>query len=406
MIKSIVAHKSLNSRASWTVRTRVELDDGTVATQTVPEGASTGEREAVSLPVEEAVINVNSKIAPALIGMDHFKQLNIDSSLIDLDGSENKSNIGANAILSVSLAIAKAASYSLKIPLYEYLSDLYFPDMETVFPTPTLNILNGGLHARNNLSFQEFMVIPALEFDYERKLEIGVDCYNSLSRRLIKEGHSVGVGDEGGFAPAGFNTRKALEYIVDSVGDAGYIMGEEVFLGLDVAAGSFYDETNEKYEIKEEELSLSTKEMISYYKKLLLEFPIIYLEDPLDENSVGDWAKYFGTLSKNTIVVGDDLVVTNPLILEEALDPRAISGVIVKPNQIGTLSETMEFVRKAQENKLVIIVSHRSGETPEDKFVSDLALAVCAEFVKFGAPARGERVVKYNRLLEILHHHK
>ncbi len=404
LIKSITAYKSLNSRAAWTVRTRIELDDGTVASQTVPDGASKGEAEAISLPIEDATRHVNVDIAPALVGKDPVDQGEIDDLLINLDGTPNKSVLGANAILSVSLAIAKVAARSADIPLYEYLGSLYGGKNKLDFPTPVFNILNGGLHGKNGLSFQEFMIIPAMGFSYERKLEIGVECYNALSSLLLKEGYSLGVGDEGGFAPAGFTVPKALEFIAKSVKKAGYTLGDDVFLGMDVAAGSFYDQASSKYEIKEEGLSLSVEDLVSYYKDLLKQYPIIYLEDPLFENSLSGWDYCYKNLSENTMIVGDDLVVTNPDILEKALNPKVISGVIVKPNQIGTLTETLTFVRKARENDLVVIVSHRSGETAEDKFIADLALGVGAEFVKFGAPARGERVVKYNRLLDLYHH--
>jgi len=224
-----------------------------------------------------------------------------------------------------------------------------------------------------------------------------------LRTKLQEKGYGVGLGDEGGFAPEGFTTRKALEFLISSIEAAGYVPGKDAFLGMDVAAGSFYDKKSLKYEIKEESLSLSALEMSSYYSSLLKDFPIIYLEDPLYEDALDDWYGLYKALSKRTMIVGDDLVVTNSSILKKALDPKCLNAVIVKPNQIGTLSETLEFMRLAQNNDLVTIVSHRSGDTAEDTFVSDLALGTGAEFVKFGAPARGERVVKYNRLLDLYH---
>ncbi len=406
MIKSILSYKCLNSRASWTIRTRVELENGIIACQTVPDGASKGEREAISLPVEQATKNVNTTIASALAGMDPFDQKSIDARLLEIDGTPNKSNLGANSLLSVSLAVAKVAALSMDLPLYEYLKSIYHSPNPLVFPTPLFNILNGGAHARNDLSFQEFMVVPSMGFSYERKVEVGVDCYNALSKKLLENGYSIGVGDEGGFAPHEFTAPKALSYIVDAVSEAGYALGEDVFLGMDVAAGYFYDADEEVYRIKEEDLVLTSEEMVDYYRDLLKDFPIIYLEDPLDENAFDQWSKYHPKLSKNTMLVGDDLVVTNTDELEKALSPQAIDGVIVKPNQIGTLTETLDFVRMAQNSEQVITVSHRSGETAEDTFIADLALAIGAEFVKFGAPARGERVVKYNRILDVYHHEK
>lgn len=401
LIKSIDAHKSLNSRAQWTVRVTVSLDDGTVVSQTVPEGASKGENEAISLPVDEATKNIEINLAPGLIGLVPAKQEYIDGQMLKLDGTENKSNLGANALLAVSLAIAKAAAVSKHQELYLYLKELYGNQSKLNFPTPVFNIINGGKHARNGLSFQEFMVIPAMGFSYERKLEIGVDIYQVLLEELESEGYHTGVGDEGGFAPEGLTVERALDFMTGSIEKAGYIPGEDVFLGMDVAAGSFYDQKKERYVIQEQNLEFSPEEFIDFYAPLLKKFPIIYLEDPLFESDFHLWNKFFAAYQKRTMVVGDDLVVTNAKILEKALEEKTLNSVIVKPNQVGTLTETFEFIRKAQENGLVTIVSHRSGDTPEDTFVSDLALGVGADFVKFGAPARGERVVKYNRLLDI-----
>jgi enolase len=403
LIKAIEAHKVLNSRADWTVFVRVLLEDGTEVTQTVPEGASKGEHEAVSLPVEEALENIKINIAPALIGESPFDQKKIDQALLKLDGTENKSNLGCNAILPVSLAMAKVAAKSKDISLYAYLKDIYGNANELKFPTPLFNILNGGKHAQNDLSFQEFMVIPGMGFSFERKLEIGVDCYKKLAEKLAEEGLSTGVGDEGGFAPQGVSVTQALKELAEAVDSAGYKLGEDVFLGTDVAAGSFYDSKKNRYVLKDEDAVFSREEFFTFYEQLLKDYPLIYLEDPLFESDFDSWSSFFVKFNERTMVVGDDLVVTNPEILEEALDKKTINAVIIKPNQVGTLTETFEFIRLAQENGLVTVVSHRSGETAEDTFVSDLALAVGADFVKFGAPARGERVVKYNRLLDLYH---
>lgn len=403
LIKSIDAFKVLNSRGDWTVNAIVTLEDGTEASQTIPEGASKGENEAISLPVEDAIRNIKIDIAPALMGKSVLDQKQIDDELLHLDGTPNKSNLGGNAILSVSLAVAKAAAKSKDQELYVYLKELYGNSNELKFPTPVFNILNGGKHAQNELSFQEFMVIPAMSFSYERKLEVGRDCYKKLAEILHSQDYSTGVGDEGGFAPKGLSVTGALAKLTEAVESAGYTLGEEVFLGSDVAAGSFYDEESGIYDLTDEKKQFSTEDFFSFYSDLLSKYPLIYLEDPLFESDFDSWNKFFSEFSKRTMVVGDDLVVTNPGILTKALEKKTINAVIVKPNQVGTLSETFEFVRKAQENGLVTIVSHRSGDTAEDTFVSDLALAVGADMVKFGAPARGERVVKYNRILRVFH---
>jgi len=403
LIKSISAYKVLNSRGDWTVKASIELEDGTKASQTVPEGASKGENEAISVSVEDAVRNVNITVAPALTGKSPFEQTDIDSLLLSLDGTENKSNLGCNAILPISLAVDKVSAKSKNQPLYLYLKGLYGNGSEIKFPTPVFNILNGGKHAQNGLSFQEFMVIPAMSFSYERKLEVGAECYKSLAKRLHVEGYSTGVGDEGGFAPEGMTTEKALNFILESVKDVGFKPGEDVFLGMDVAAGSFYDAKNGKYSLSDEKSTLSTEEFLDFYEDLLKKFPLIYIEDPLVESDFKAWSLFFEKFSERTMVVGDDLVVTNSKMLDKALEKKAINSVIIKPNQVGSLTETFGFIHKAQDNGLATVVSHRSGETAEDTFIADLALAVGADFVKFGAPARGERVVKYNRLLEIYH---
>lgn len=403
LIKSIAAYKILNSRGDWTVRVDIGLEDGTKVSQTVPEGASKGENEAVSVPVEDAVRNISISLSPELVGKSPFDQKDIDSLLLRLDGTNDKSNLGCNAILPVSLGVARAAAKSKNQPLYLYLKELYGNVSDIKFPTPVFNILNGGKHAQNGLSFQEFMVIPAMTFSYERKLEVGAECYKSLAKKLHNEGYSTGVGDEGGFAPKGMDAEKALSFILESIKDAGFKPGEDVFLGMDVAAGSFYDAKKGKYVLSDVQKSLSTKEFLKFYEDLVKKFPLIYVEDPLVESDFNSWSLFFEKFSERVMVVGDDLVVTNPKILAKALEKKTINSVIVKPNQVGSLTETFEFIRKAQENGLVTVVSHRSGETGEDTFIADLALAVGADFVKFGAPARGERVVKYNRILEVYH---
>ena len=400
-IQDITCHKILNSRGDWTIETTVVLDDGSIGEQTVPSGASKGEKEAVDIDAERAVATVTSVIKDALIGEDASEQRVLDEVLLKMDGTENKSNLGGNSILSVSLALAKATAKSLNKELYSYLSLLYTghykKSSELKFPTPVFNILNGGKHAQNNLSFQEFMVIPAITTEYDKALHMGVEIYHQLKENLVKDNLATGVGDEGGFAPEGLTPAKAFEYISKSTGK--YKLGKDVFLGTDVAAGSFFE--SDKYIIAEEEKTLTSDELADFYRNLTQKYPIKYLEDPFYENDYSAWEKLNANLPNKTMIVGDDLVVTNTKELKKALDKNLIDAVIVKPNQIGSLSETFDFIKLAQENNLQIIVSHRSGETSEDTFIADLAVAVGAEFIKSGAPVRGERVAKYNRLLDI-----
>lgn len=399
-IASITCDKFINSRGRWTVHTKVSLTDGSVGVQTVPEGASTGEFEAVSIDVETAVPNVSGPINIALSGESALEQKVIDSILIKLDGTSNKKRLGANAILSVSLAVAKAAAISKGVELYEYLKDLYGNSNSLKFPTPVFNVLNGGKHACNGLSFQEFMVIPAQFMPFDKAVEVGMVVYNTLKSLLEKQKLDVAVGDEGGFAPRGLTTAKALALIREAAGKE-YTFGREVFLGMDVAAGSFY--SGGKYDIPEENKVLDSKKLDAYYDKLLKKFEVIYLEDPYYERDLDGWRRLMARYSDKLMVVADDLVVTNVSILKKAIDAHLANAVIVKPNQIGTLTETLEFVKMAQSMDMAITVSHRSGETAEDTFIADLALAVGADFIKAGAPARGERVAKYNRLLDVFY---
>ncbi|MBT6401542.1 phosphopyruvate hydratase [candidate division WWE3 bacterium] len=397
-IKDIDCHKIVNSRGDWTIQTRVVLEDGSVGIQTIPDGASKGKKEAVYVTPEKSVELVTHVIKEAITGIDAFDQGKIDRTLVEIDGTENKKHLGANSILSVSLASSKAAAQSKNIPLYKYLAELYKNTEKLVIPTPVFNILNGGKHASNDLSFQEFMVIPAKKLPFDEQYEMGVNIYHTLEKNLEKAGQDVGVGDEGGFAPNGLNPKTALEFIKDSASEK-YKVGTDVFLGMDVAADSFKDVMN--YFIEEEGLHLSTDGLVDYYRELLKHNPIIYLEDPFYEEDFDGWKKIYKEFASNLMVVADDLTVTNPLILEELLPMKLHNAVIVKPNQVGSLTETFEFIRIAKENNMMITVSHRSGDTAEDTFIADLAVAVGADFIKSGAPARGERVAKYNRLMEI-----
>lgn len=403
-IENVRCQKILDSRGNWTIETKVILDDGSVAVQAVPSGASLGENEAVYIDEEKAVDFVSTSINDILVGKDPVAQKSIDETLIKMDGTKNKSRLGANSILSVSLAVAQAAAKSQGLELYNYLSLLYNGkeknNGDLKFPNPIFNIINGGKHARNDLSFQEFIIIPALNTPLNKAIEMGSNVYKDLKQLLLDEDFETGVGDEGGFEPKGLSTVTALDFL-DKAVDKQYDVGSDVFFGIDAAAGSFYK--NEKYHINEEHLDLSSHEMIDYYSGLLTKYELIYLEDPLFENDEAAWKQFYKEYSDKLMIVADDLVVTNPKILEKVIKEKMANAVIVKPNQIGTLTETFEFIKMAKKAKMNVIVSHRSGENAGDTFISDLAVAVDADFIKAGAPARGERVAKYNRLLEIFY---
>jgi enolase len=401
-IKNITCHKIVNSRGDWTLETTVHLDDGTEGVAKVPGGASTGENEANDIPVEKAIEVVSTVLSEALSGEDPSEQEVLDQVMIKMDGTPYKSNLGGNSILSVSLALAVATANSKKMELYEYLYELYrgkpFTPKELKFPTPVFNVLNGGKHANNGLSFQEFMVIPARSVTFERAMEIGVDIYHALERRLAKEGYDVDVGDEGGFAPNGLTVNKAL-YIIRGAACEKYECGKDIFFGMDVAAGSFY-RADKKYHIEEEEKVLMGSELQAFYEELFKQYELIYLEDAFYEKDYPAWEYLNAQFSDRLMVVADDLVVTNGNYLRDAIDKKRANAVIIKPNQVGTLTETLRFVRMAQGADMRTIVSHRSGDTG-DTFIADLSLAVGADFIKSGSPVRGERVAKYNRLLDI-----
>lgn len=403
-IQSIKAHKILNSRGDWTIRTQVTLDDGSIGVQTVPDGASKGENEAMYIPTDKAVEVVSTVLNDALVEENPFAQTALDEVLIQMDGTSNKSHLGGNSIISVSLALAKAAAVSQKLELYQYLSKIYsgksLTRSELKFPTPVFNIINGGKHAQNNLSFQEFMVIPAKGMQFDKSMEIGVSTYHKLKELLYNGGFVTGVGDEGGFAPAGLTVHAALEKIREAA-DKIATPGKDVFFGMDVAAESFFKST--LYTIREENLEFDHKGLSDYYAKLLKDFELIYIEDPFYERDIHGWADFYKSHKDKLMLVADDLVVTNPRFLKKAITGELANSVIVKPNQVGTLSETFEFIKMAQAAHMNIVVSHRSGETGEDTFIADLALAVGADFIKSGAPVRGERVVKYNRLLDVFY---
>ncbi len=406
-ILNVYAKEMLDSRGNPTLEAEVWTELGGYGTAMVPSGASTGEYEAVELRdadtgrysgkgVKRAVRNVNEIIKPLVVGLNSTDQALIDKTLIDRDGTDNKSLLGANAMLGVSLAAARAAANELKAEFYEYIGGL----QANTLPAPMMNILNGGAHADNNLDIQEFMIFPLGFARYSEALRAGVEIYHSLKSVLKKNGLSTGVGDEGGFAPNLKSNAQALEIMSEAVRAAGYSLDREVFFALDVAASEFYDEEKKLYRLKGEERSLTSDEMIEYYEELVKNYPIVSIEDGLDENDWEGWKKLTKKLGNKIQLVGDDLFVTNTKKLQRGFDEEAANAILVKPNQIGTLTETMQTVKLAKNNGYNTIISHRSGET-EDTTIADLAVALSSGQIKTGAPCRTDRVAKYNRLLRI-----
>ena len=404
-IKAIRGREILDSRGNPTIEVQVELSDGAVGVAAVPSGASTGKYEAVELRdgdkgrygglgVLKAVSNVNDRIAPRLVGMPASEQATIDQRLLELDGTANKSNLGANAILGVSLATAKAAANSSGIPLYRYLGG----SAAHLLPVPMMNILNGGKHAAGSTDFQEFMVVPAGAASFSQALRMGTEIYHALKAAIKDKGLNTNVGDEGGFAPSLASNREALELILTAIDSAGYKAGKECFIALDPAASSFYHDG--KYVLSREGVSLSSDEMVDYYVKWVSSYPIVSIEDGLDEDDWAGWILLTSKLGKKIRLVGDDLYTTNVERLERGIAEKASNSILIKPNQVGTLSETLAAIERAHQVGWTTIISHRSGET-EDTTIADLAVAVDAGAIKTGAPCRTERVAKYNRLLQI-----
>ena len=411
LIRDIFAREILDSRGNPTIEAEVLAGENIVGRAAVPSGASTGKYEAVELRdqeeryggkgVERAVENVNSCLAKAVIGMNVFDQKEIDRALCKADGTENKSNLGANAILGVSMAAARAAAKGLNIPLYRYLGGVQAKKM----PVPMMNILNGGVHADNPLDIQEFMIVPVRETSFRERLRICTEIYHMLRAVLKGKGLQTGVGDEGGFAPELADTKEALRTIRDAAERAGYRMGRDIMIALDVAASELYIEEKGGYIFagegkKGEPVVRTTEEMISYYEELVEEFPIFSIEDPLDEEDWDGWKKLTKKIGNRVQLVGDDLFVTNAQRLRKGIELGAANAILIKVNQIGTLSETFETIKTAQEAGYNVIVSHRSGET-EDTIIADIAVAFNTGQIKTGAPCRSERVAKYNRLLRI-----
>ena len=411
LIRDIFAREILDSRGNPTIEAEVLAGENIVGRAAVPSGASTGKYEAVELRdqeeryggkgVERAVENVNSCLAKAVIGMNVFDQKEIDRALCKADGTENKSNLGANAILGVSMAAARAAAKGLNIPLYRYLGGVQAKKM----PVPMMNILNGGVHADNPLDIQEFMIVPVRETSFRERLRICAEIYHMLRAVLKGKGLQTGVGDEGGFAPELADTKEALRTIRDAAERAGYRMGRDIMIALDVAASELYIEEKGGYIFagegkKGEPVVRTTEEMISYYEELVEEFPIFSIEDPLDDEDWDGWKKLTKKIGNRVQLVGDDLFVTNAQRLRKGIELGAANAILIKVNQIGTLSETFETIKTAQEAGYNVIVSHRSGET-EDTIIADIAVAFNTGQIKTGAPCRSERVAKYNRLLRI-----
>ncbi|RKX51648.1 MAG: phosphopyruvate hydratase [Thermotoga sp.] len=403
-IVDVKAMEVLDSRGNPTVRVDVELEDGTVGTAMVPSGASTGKHEALELRdggkrymgkgVTKAVKNVNEVIAPEIIGMNVFDQRAIDKVMLELDGTKNKSKLGANAILGVSMAVARSASQALDIELYVYLGGIN----AKVLPVPFMNIINGGKHADNNLDIQEFMIVPAGAPTFKEALRYGAEVFHTLKKILKSEGHVTAVGDEGGFAPNLSSNEEAIRIIVEAIDRAGYKVGKDIYVALDCAASSFYDPENKLYLVDGKRMS--TDELLDYYIRLVEKYPIISIEDPFDEEDWEGFAKMTEKLQSKIQIVGDDLYVTNIDRLKKGVAMNATNSILIKLNQIGSVSETLDTIEFAKQNGMTCIISHRSGET-EDTFIADLSVAVNSGMIKTGSLSRSERIAKYNRLLKI-----
>ena len=408
-IKSIVAREILDSRGNPTVGVNITLDNNISAFSSVPSGASTGSREALELRdndpkrykgkgVLKAVENINSIIAKALISKDVSGQNEIDAIMIEIDGTEKKENLGANAILGVSLAALIASSKSEKINLYERISNITESKKKFTLPVPMLNIMNGGAHAVNSTDFQEFMIIPAGFDSFNQAIRAGSEIYSTLGKILEKDGHSTNVGYEGGFAPSGLTNYQVLDYVMKAIDDSGYIPGEEIYLALDTAASEFYESGN--YNLSKENRVLGSEEMVDYYDELINKYPIFSIEDGLYEDDWDGWKKLTDKFGDNTQIVGDDLFVTQEKYLEKGIDNKSANSILIKFNQVGTITETLQTIKTAQSNSFSCVISHRSGET-EYTTIADLSVGTSSGQIKTGAPARSERVAKYNRLLRI-----
>lgn len=406
-IVDVYAREILDSRGNPTVEVDVALAGGAVGRAAVPSGASRGEHEAIELRdgqanryrgkgAVKAVCNVNEIIREELIGEDALEQTTIDQIMIELDGTENKGRLGANAVLGVSLATAKAAASALELPLYQYIGGVN----AKVLPVPMMNIINGGVHADNTLDLQEFMIVPAGALCFCEALRTGAEIFHTLREVLKKKGYHTGVGDEGGFAPDLKSNEEALQTIVEAIDRTGYAVGEEVFIALDPAASEFYKAKTKSYHLKSEKKRLSFKGMVDYYASLVETYPIISIEDGLGQDDWEGWAYMTEQLGSKIQLVGDDIFVTNPDRLERGIDQGVANSILIKLNQIGTLTETLDVIEMAQKAGYTTVISHRSGET-EDSTIADVAVATNAGQIKTGSASRTDRVAKYNQLLRI-----
>ncbi|MBM7618292.1 phosphopyruvate hydratase [Sutcliffiella halmapala] len=408
IISDIYAREVLDSRGNPTIEVEVYTESGAFGRALVPSGASTGEYEAVELRdgdksrylgkgVQQAVENVNEHIAPELVGLfDVLEQVAIDEALIELDGTENKGKLGANAILGVSMAVARAAADFLEVPLYQYLGGF---NAKTL-PVPMMNIINGGEHADNNVDIQEFMVMPVGAENFKEALRMGAEIFHALKSVLSAKGLNTAVGDEGGFAPNLGSNEEALQTIIEAIEKAGYKPGEQVMLAMDAAASEFYNKEDGKYHLKGEGVVYTSEEMVSFYEKMAEKYPIISIEDGLDENDWEGFKLLTERIGSKVQLVGDDLFVTNTKKLSEGIERKIGNSILIKVNQIGTLTETFEAIEMAKRAGYTAVISHRSGET-EDSTIADIAVATNSGQIKTGAPSRTDRVAKYNQLLRI-----
>jgi enolase len=409
-INKVQAREILDSRGYPTIEVTLTSDSGHRSESSVPSGSISSKYEAVELRdndpqrfqgygVLKAVEQINKILAPLVIGLDPTQQTQLDQRLIDADGTANKSKFGANALLAISQASVKLGAAYYNLPIYQYLKQKYYPNEQlTKLPSPIFNVINGGAHGAGNLDFQEFHVIPSIRFPFAKALQIGEEVYQSLKKTLKFRRAIHSVGDEGGFTPDLFTNLDALSVILESLKQTTYQLNKDIFLGLDVAADFFYK--NGHYEIKDRAQPYREDELIEYFQSLVKEFSLFSLEDPLQQDAWGGWTKLTQILQNSCLVVGDDLLSTNKARVEEAITKAACNAILVKPNQVGTISETINIINLCRQNKYKIIVSHRSGET-NDTFIADFAVGTLADYTKFGAPARGERVAKYNRLMAI-----
>ena len=405
-IIDVFAREILDSRGNPTVECEVTLEDGSFGRAAVPSGASTGEHEALELRdggdrymgkgVLKAVQNINEVIAPRLIGEDALDQAYIDGIMLDLDGTPNKDVLGANAILGVSMALARAAADYYEMPLYQYLGGAN----ARVLPAPMMNILNGGSHADNNVDLQEFMIYPLGAKSFSEALQMGVEVFHNLKKVLQEKGLNTAVGDEGGFAPDLKSNEEAIQVILEAAGRTKYEVGKDLFIAMDAAASEFYDKKSGKYNLASENKMLSSDEMVDLYASWIDKYPIVSLEDALDENDWDGWKKLTEKLGDKCQLVGDDLFVTNPKLLQKGIDEKSANSILIKLNQIGSVTETLETIELAKLNGFSAVISHRSGETA-DTFIADLAVATGVGQIKTGSASRSDRIAKYNQLLRI-----